>query len=239
MEERNGWRGDVTVVIQTCDDYKIFWKGWNYTFCNHWDFSIEWPVWFCVEDREPDCIDKNIGVIVTGKGEFSTRLARILEVVDTPYLLYLQEDMWLKEKVDKKLFYNFAALMRHKDVDGIKIHTYPPNEHPHLFPTRYCGHKFLEFPKQSEWIYSHQATFWERDFLLSIQAENEGPLENEVNTSKRMWEKYPDARVLLYHLPWYVLPGVAWQGAMSGYGEQIMYEWACDHAAQKLLAKVG
>ena len=81
----------VALLVHSCDRYEFLYKGFDYFFLNHWDFSIPCNYYFATE-----IIDANIHgfeIIKSGKGEWSDRLIKILrDAIKEDYILYFQMD---------------------------------------------------------------------------------------------------------------------------------------------------
>ena len=82
----------VALLVHSCYRYEFLYKGFEYFFSRHWDFSIPCNYYFATEE-----IDANIHGfknIKSGKGEWSDRLIKLLrDNIKEGYILYFQEDM--------------------------------------------------------------------------------------------------------------------------------------------------
>jgi len=92
----------VAVLVHSCDRYEFLYKGFEYFFSRHWDFQIPCKYYFATEEKNINI--KGFENILTGKGEWSDRLAVLLKKIPEDYILYLQEDMWLDKDVDNIFF---------------------------------------------------------------------------------------------------------------------------------------
>ena len=103
---------DLSLLIHTCDDYQRFWPGMLFSLDFNWDFKSI-PVYWASEEilihnHEFTCRElpykPNSGIkqILTGKTDkngFSTRMINALNQIDTKWVIYMQEDMWLLSKI--------------------------------------------------------------------------------------------------------------------------------------------
>ena len=121
----NGWNtlaikaNELSLLIQTCDNYEWFWSGIFCTLDLYWDFK--YPVYFASEEKNPHNLtyhfdsnykpNPNIISIQHIKSEnsdgFSTRMIDAINKIDSKYVLYIQEDMWLKRSLDNQLLNDF------------------------------------------------------------------------------------------------------------------------------------
>ena len=217
---------DITVIVQTCDKYNFLWKGWYYSFKENWDWSLNWDIYFCNEEEKLNFSDSRIKQLNTSRSHdssgFSNRLIDILTKIKTKYILYIQDDMWLHKKIDKKTFEDSLYLMKHFDWNCIKIHektffNYDLEQTNHFINNK----RVLKQKINSEYLLSHNACFWNKDFLLENMTENENPWKNEFEGTKRISERYDDPKI--YHLDysWYYQYGIARNGEFTQFGLEL------------------
>lgn len=217
---------DISVVIQTCDKYKFLWKGWYYSFKNNWDWSLNWDVYFCNEQEKLNFSDSRIKQINSktsmDSSGFSDRLIEILQQIKTKYILYIQDDMWLYRKIDKKVFEDSLYIMKHFNWNCLKIHEKTFFNYD-LEKTNFFINdiRVLKQKINSEYLLSHNACFWNLDFLLENMSENESPWKNEFEGTKRISQNYDDPKI--YHLdyPWYYQYGIARNGEFTQFGVEL------------------
>ena len=69
---------------------------------------------------------------------------------------------------------------------------------------------------------SHNASIWDREYLLSVMEPNEDPWENERLGTERIRNKSQDTRIYHCDYNFYLPYGIARGGALTEYGEQLM-----------------
>lgn len=223
---------DLSLLIQTCDHYEKFWAGMFYTLDFYWDYGT-FPVYFAneekgIEEMIFDCKgreyrpSKKINQILTGKTGregFSDRFIKAVEKVPTKWILYIQEDMWLRRGIDTEtlnLLINFAE---REEVDSIKIHSklfyydsYRLEKTDHFVK----GRRLLRYSDGENFLLSHNATIWRKDYILKHQRKGEDAWTNEVEGSKRMSAE-PHSHYH-YDIHWYCQPGISDKGHFSPEG---------------------
>jgi FkbM family methyltransferase len=218
---------DISVVIQTCDKYEFLWKGWFITFMNNWAWELGWPVYFCSEEKKLPYHNKNIKFINSPISKdasgFSTRTIDILNKVKTKYVLYLQDDMWLDKKVDKQTMLEAFYNVKHFNWNCLKIHNrswfnYSLSK-TNIFAN---GIRILKQNNDSEYLLSHNASIWNREFLLSVMESNEDPWKNEQLGTERIRNSIQDPRIYHCDYNFYLPYGIARGGAFTEYGEQLI-----------------
>jgi len=232
--EESGWNTiailnklDLSLLVHTCDSYEQFWGGMFYTLDSYWDYNI--PVYFANEEKEMsdiviDCKgtpykpDTRIKQILTGKTDkngFSTRFIEAVKQIPTKYVLYIQEDMWLKRGIDNKVFSDIISFMDEVNADSVKIHAklfyydnylLEPTEH---FIDNQRLLKYLD----CDALLTHNATIWRKDYILEHQIPGEDPWVNEISGSRRMCSKKHNH--YHYNIHWYCQPGTVDKGEPS------------------------
>ena len=175
----------VALLVHSCDRYEFLYKGFEYFFLNHWDFSIPCHYYFSTE-----MIDTNIHGfenIKSGKGEWSDRLIKILrDAIKEDYILYFQEDMWLTKNVNAKFFIQLFQQAFENNWKQVKLNS------SEVYKTKKTnifieGFNISEINNtESKFLMSHQVTLWKKDYLLDQLLKNENPWRNEKRGSKRL-----------------------------------------------------
>jgi len=243
--EESGWNTiatlnklDLSLLVHTCDAYEKYWGGMFYTLDSYWDYNYI-TVYFANEEKKMsdiiiDCKgtpyrpDPKIKQILTGKTDkngFSTRFIEAVKQVPTKYVLYIQEDMWLKRKLDDVLLDDLIKFMDETNADSIRLHAKLFYYDGYLMePTEHFikGQRMLKNVGGD--ILSHNATIWRKDYILQHQVEGEDPWVNEREGSRRM--SSDNKNNYHYNIHWYCQPGIADKGEQSQ--ESIVYAHIVD-----------
>ena len=220
----------ISVIVQTCDAYAHFWDGWYKMFDRFWDFDLGWQIYFCNEEIDFPYNDSRIKQIKTGKSKqywgveerewlptyglkkqidegWSDRLIKILESVDTDYVLYFQEDQWPKFKIDKDLFFDLASFCYSYDVGALKLHRInrfdtDEREKTDIFIK---NKRLIKWNSDNEWLVSHQPTIWKRKLLLDITIKGENFRDNEFAGTERLRNQYKEnfPKIYSYNHDWF------------------------------------
>ena len=216
---------DITVIIQTCDKYSNIWNGWYLSWNRYWNKKLNWPVYFCNEEKTLPFNDPNINQIKSPLSSdasgFSNRLIDILGKVKTKYVLYMQEDMWLTNEVDLLMFKEALYKMRYNDWNCLRIHEKIWVNYDLAKTSHFIGEKrILRSTSSSEWLLSHNAGIWNKDFLLSVMEPNEDPWNNEIEGTVRIFKKTTNPKI--YHLNhrWYYQPSASQNGTINPFMKQ-------------------
>ena len=206
---------DLSLLIHTCDDYLRFWPGMLFSLDFNWDYnSIHNYKFTCRElPYKPSNQIKQILTGKTDKNGFSTRMINSLNLIDTKWVIYMQEDMWLLSKIPNDTITNLLLLGDVTNANSIKIHTKLGYYHNYILEnTDYIidGVRLQKYSDGSNFLHSHNATIWNREYLIEHLLEGEDPWVNEVEGSKRM-SSNPHNHYH-YNIYWYSQPGVCEKG---------------------------
>lgn len=220
---------DISLLIHTCDNYFKFWTGMLFSLDFNWDFD-KVPVYWASEeisihDYEFSCRNlpytpnNNIRQILTGKTDkngFSTRMINTLKQIDTEWVIYMQEDMWLLSKIDYEVISKLLLFAQISNADSIKIHTklgYYDSYRLENTNVIIDNIKLQKYSEGDNFLHSHNATIWNKQYLIDNILNEEDPWTNEVEGSKRMSSKPHNH--YHYNMHWYSQPGVCEKGDYS------------------------
>lgn len=228
----------VSLLVHTFDGYRHFWPGMLYTLDFYWDFDSV-PVYFASEEIDVstlkfDCkgleysVDPRIKGITTGVGEFSDRFIKSIQSIDSEWIIYIQEDMWLKREISSELIHKLIECAERENADAVKIHAalyYYDQYRLEKTEHEIDGKKILRYSEGDNFLLTHNATIWRKDYILKHQREGENPWINEIEGSKRM--SVEPHNHLHCNINWYCQPGVASKGDYSS--EFYVYAHVVEH----------
>jgi hypothetical protein len=217
---------DISLLIHTCDNYSKFWNGMLFSLDFNWDFKSIPVYWaseeISIHDYNFTCSElpykpnNQIKQILTGKTDkngFSTRMINALNQINTKWVIYMQEDMWLLSKIPTQTISKLLLFADIKKIDSIKIHTklryydqYRLENTDHIIDEI----KLQKYLNGENFLLSHNATIWNREYLINHLLEGEDPWVNEIEGSKRMSGKPHNH--YHYNIHWYSQPGISQQG---------------------------
>jgi len=217
---------DVSLLVHTCDAYQKYWFGMLYGLDFNWDFD-QIPVYWASEEKNvhdinlscrnlPYKVNPSIVSILTGKTDkngFSTRMRLALEQIPSKWVIYIQEDMWVLANPGDRVLEQLVLFAESKEANSIKIHTKLHYYDAYrLEPTSFEVNKkrILKYSDGDNYLHSHNATIWNKDYLLANLADGEDPWTNEINGSKRMSSQKHNH--FHYNIYWYCQPGVCETG---------------------------
>ena len=162
-------------LMHTCEEYSFLWRGfYHYWYKNMPDYPI-----FQVTNR---------------KGQaWSDGLANALSKLNTQWVFYIQDDMWVHTPVDLNQRLAYLTV-----VDNVKRMTIAPNsKHYTLDAGGY-------WEQGSHYLNTHQAGIWDKDLLLwLVDGFKENPWENELQGTERLRKFDVTKKLLLSPTEWY------------------------------------
>jgi hypothetical protein len=185
----------IAIVVHACDRYELLYKGFSEFFRLHWPLNTRISgYYFLTEEKE--YIGGPFRNIKTGKGEWSERLKTGLSQIPESYILYLQEDMWFDKNVsagaiNSIIDFTLATKPLLFKLNSSEVYkTNPTSQFMDGFRIATLDNK------SSEYLMSHQASVWDKEFLMSQLEPNEHPWRNERKGTKRLRKLNP----AIYHV---------------------------------------
>ena len=116
---------DCTVLVNTCDAFADCWAPFFQLFATYWP-ACPYPIVLNTEmiDYAHPQVPLRSARGSTGKSEkqsWSQCLATCLDAIDTPYVLYLQEDFFLEAPVREDMVAVFLAALREGRADVVRL----------------------------------------------------------------------------------------------------------------------
>lgn len=116
---------DVTLLVNSCDAFADCWDPFFTLFATYWP-NCPYPIVLNTETRDYafsglDIRASRVGTGATRPLSWSRCLARCLDDIDTPFVLYLQEDYFLEAPVRADAIDTFLGVMRAACADVIRL----------------------------------------------------------------------------------------------------------------------
>ena len=176
---------ELTIFINTCDSYEDCWDPFFKLFSKYWQ-HCPFLIVLNTEIKEYSYPGLNIRCTKTSVGEYkklgwSECLMLALDSIQTPYILYLQEDYFLEAQVNDRMIFQLLNEMKLMDLDVVQLLessqlTSPKGKESELI---------LEISSKAKWRLSLQAAIWKKTFLRSHIRAHESPWQLESYGSFR------------------------------------------------------
>ncbi len=173
------YRSTCTVLISSCDKYADLWGPFFKLFNKNWK-DCPFNIALITEEKEAN-ID-GVRSLALGRGKsWSLLLSESLEIIDTPYVLLMLEDFFIRDKVNSKDIEELLVDMKENSLNMLRLIPRPA-------PDIQISNNIKEYGAISSFSHyrvSTQAAFWRVSVLKGIIRVNENAWEFEVNGTKR------------------------------------------------------
>ncbi len=174
------------ILINTTDSFEDAWVPFFKLFEKYWHNCTQ-KIYLNTEKKHfsypsLDIIPiKNSINLVNDSLTWSECLIKALDYIEEDYVLYMQEDYFLRDYVDDKLINELFELMCYEDLDCIHL---TDQSTPGPF-NKQIYDKLWEIKKNAEYRISCQAALWKKSDLKSHIKKHESPWYFEIYGSKR------------------------------------------------------
>jgi hypothetical protein len=119
MEVNQNKDNDVTIVVVSCDKYKDLWTPFFHCFFKYWS-DCPYPVYLA--SNEATYSDSRVQSISIGPDlDYSSNLLKILEHIDTQWLILWFEDAFITSKIDTERILKLVNLAQEDNVGFLKL----------------------------------------------------------------------------------------------------------------------
>lgn len=162
--------GDCTVLVCSCDKYADVLGPFSALWRKFWP-DCPFETVLATETVSSNDFDR---VILAGKGRpWCENLSIALKEINTPYVLMLMDDYYLKAPVDTALILRRLDEAKRFNAASLRL-----NPMPHGRTAR-RDTDLLEMPKNVAYCVTCQTSIWNREFLLGLAERNKSAWEFE------------------------------------------------------------
>lgn len=191
---------NISMILMTCDKYEDTWYPFVTQLKSNWS-EFNMPIYIGTETKKFSYQGFDIRCpLANGPvyNQWSNRLLKLLQHIDSDYILFFLDDFWLSEKVDNIRFENaLSCLKSNSDIGFIcLLH----EEKYYLKPEQRINIVESEFEEFNEWKkglpfrITTQAGIWKKKYLMKILRSHESAWYFETRATWR--SKYYKERVL-------------------------------------------
>lgn len=188
----------ISLIVGSCDKYSFIWNKFFTLFNKYWDKNIDIQKFFLTENCSTN--DPNFISLAIGNGEWTHRLKLALQRINTPYILWMQDDYFLRKTISNDKFLQYIEFIQRHDIDRFGIH-----ENSNLYSLSDNDCLYSQFNQKSLYTISMQASIWKKTFLESCFQNNEETIwQFEVDGSQRLNKKKHKIFFDIQDPPWYL-----------------------------------
>jgi hypothetical protein len=168
----------LSILVMSCDAFEDVWQPFFILFNKYWA-DCPFPKYFCTDSKS--VFQRGFIPITVGDNlAWSYRLKKALEKIDTPYILFLQDDFFLMKAADTERIKKYLEIIHTEHAGLLRIFPTPPPNKPFK---SYTDIGFIE--KNVPYRVSCQAAIWDKEVLLELINETENIWAFEIEGSKR------------------------------------------------------
>lgn len=153
---------DMTILMMAFDSYNDVWDGFVHCKEKYWsDCRYPMVIVTCEETNVPQGIDK---VITTGSGlEWTQRLHKALEQIDSRFVLLMLEDLYIDRKVNSGRIAQCISLMKEHSIGHLRL--MPDIKYQRDYEK---NDKYGEYTKGHAYRISTHPAIWKKEYLCSL-----------------------------------------------------------------------
>lgn len=174
-------RDKLTVLVNTCDKYEFLWDDFKELYDKYFPEDLNLEVCLLSQTKTSPLFDR---CFTPGPIQFSNAVEYALERIETPYILWLQDDYFFTDKVTSDEMYRYLDLCDKYKADRLAVsyngHTYSNFRIPY-------EDNLFKFHEQSDYTISLQTSIFRKDFLLDIlKGESWSPWQLEIDGTRKI-----------------------------------------------------
>lgn len=168
----------MTVLISSFDGFKECWPAVCHGFAKYWP-DCPFAVRLMTNSLEFPHPAAEV-LKVSGGKVWGDRMLSAMTQITSPFVMYFQEDYWIREKVDTAKILGYLNLMEREGLDYVRLLANPRPDRP--FPR---DSRLGVLSDDAGYRTSSQIAFWRSDVLRSLLVPGESVWDFELLGSKR------------------------------------------------------
>ncbi len=163
----------LSVLIGSCDSYSKYWNNFDILFKRYWKVNTNNIFVGETKPFSPSYIN-----VLPGTGlPWGERILAGLDKINTEYVVFLLEDYYLTEEINKTFLEKHVEILKQYNADKVMFDKlYPPNVY-YLTQIESDLYKFDQF---SPYLNSVQPAIWKTEFLKIVLKPEYSPWEFEL-----------------------------------------------------------
>jgi len=163
----------VTIVVSTWDGYACAWPPLCHGFKKYWP-NCSWPIRFTTNFLDSPCGEG----LKLGEDtrDWSGTMRTVLDIIETPVLLFMSEDAWLSGRVDSDAILGFAKFILNGRANYIRLSRAYPS---HVRCSFESDERLVVLTDDAQQRTSLQPALWRTSVFQSVLAKDENPWQFE------------------------------------------------------------
>jgi hypothetical protein len=168
---------ECSLIISSYDGFRDAWMPFSYLFKKYWGdcpFNI-----YAITNHKTFPIGKTY--LAGDDRGWANNITELLNTIETPYVLYMQEDYFIKSKVNTDRILVLLEQMKELKGDYLRLYPVPPPDEVTRIPAIGINRN------STRYVNSLQASFWVKDRMLDLIKPNETAWDFEIKGMKRAY----------------------------------------------------
>lgn len=166
------------IIVSSCDSYSDIWEAFFTLFFRYWP---DYPFKIYLISETKAYSDSRISTILVGEDkQWASNMRLAIKKIDTPYLIYFQEDYLFKSPVDTRKIVNLLNFAVKNNVGCLRLIPAPAPDTA-LAQSTELG----EITKGKLYSVSLQAAIWKKEVFGSLLIDGETGWDMEIKGSGR------------------------------------------------------
>lgn len=113
----------VTILVSSFDGFSDCWRPFCHGIKKYWP-DCPYPIFLITNNK--DFEDERVTALSVGKDRgWSQNLLSALDEIDTPYVMYFQEDYWISHEVNTSVIKDYVAAMEKWGINYLRLLAFP------------------------------------------------------------------------------------------------------------------
>lgn len=171
-------KGEVTILVNSCDLYEDTWYPFFSLLKMHWP-DCPYRIVLNTETKKYDCPFMNVETINSGSDlSWTARLRYALNQIDSEFVLFFLEDFFILEPVRLEVFDKALNIIRENKDVGL-VH-FTPTEKEMPEPKNDLDNCFYELPVRKHTLRTRVAvSLFRKEYFLRLLYKDENPWQYE------------------------------------------------------------
>jgi len=167
---------NLSILVSSCDKYAACWGAFCHGLEKYWPAHPN-RLYFITNQLKAPC---GVSLKTGADRGWATNLLDALERVDTPFILYTQEDYWIRQPVPDLAIRDYLGYLIASQADYIRLYPAPGPDDTWLVDER-----LGVIAASSHYRASLQMALWRKEVLKALLDPNESPWDFEVKGTRR------------------------------------------------------
>ncbi len=168
----------VAILISSFDGFSDCWEPVCHGITKYWS---DCPYSIFLITNTKDFTHEKVTTIKIGEDKgWANNLLMVLKQIDATYIMYFQEDYWIRERVNSSAITEYVRTMDKMELNYLRLLAYPTPDSDFM-----ADQRLGVLAENAPYRTALQIALWRKEVLLDLLKPGESPWEFEVRGSTR------------------------------------------------------